>query len=317
METIRILFASDFHGSDKVYRKFLNAGKIHNANYLIAGGDLTGKAIVPIVKQSANRHTLTYKGQELEIHSQEELSKIIVDIRNSGYYPYETTPEKLEKIDSEMVRELFLSLMKEGIENWVRLAEERVRGVAEVYLLPGNDDTFEIDSVISNSTFVKNPEGQVTMVGAYPMVATGFSNMTPWKAPRDIPEDRLFEKLDEMFRKVSDAKNCILVSHVPPFASGLDFAPKLTSGLKPEMSGGGPVNVPVGSESVRKAIETYQPLLALHGHIHESPGVATVGRTICINPGSAYENGILKAAVLTLHREDSTAELDKPVFITG
>jgi hypothetical protein len=83
------------------------------------------------------------------------------------------------------------------------------------------------------------------------------------------------------------------------------------------MSGGGPVNVPVGSESVRKVIEAYQPLLGLHGHIHESPGLITIGRTMCINPGSSYENGILKAAVLTLDKQDSTVEIKKPIFITG
>lgn len=79
MENIKTLFAGDCHGPDKVYRKFLNAGKIHDADYLTATNDLTDKAIVPIVKQSVNSRTLTYKGQEVEIHSAEELSKIIAD----------------------------------------------------------------------------------------------------------------------------------------------------------------------------------------------------------------------------------------------
>ena len=57
---------------------------------------------------------------------------------------------------------------------------------------------------------------------------------------------------------------------------------------------------PVGATSVRKAIEEYQPLLGLHGHIHESRGVARLGRTICINPGSRYNEGILQGVIIDL-----------------
>lgn len=315
METT-LLFASDFHGSDKVYRKFLNAGKIYKPNFLIAGGDLTGKAIIPIVKRPDGSYSVRYKGEDLRIRSSEELLHIETNITSSGYYPYETTPEEMEKMDDGKVHELFTLLMKKRIESWVKLAEDRLRGIAEVYLLPGNDDTLGIDAAIDASNFVKNPEGKVTTLGTYPMIATGYSNMTPWKAPRDIPEEQLSEKIEQMFGKVEDTKSCIFVSHVPPFASGLDFAPKLGADLKPAISGGGAINEPVGSKSVKKAIETYQPLLCLSGHIHESPGLITIGRTVCINAGSEYETGVLKAALVTLRKEGSNVEVNNK-FIAG
>jgi Icc-related predicted phosphoesterase len=64
--------------------------------------------------------------------------------------------------------------------------------------------------------------------------------------------------------------------------------------------GGGPVMVPVGSTSIRKIIETHQPLLTLHGHIHEAKGIERIGRTLCINPGSEYNKGMLSAVLVNL-----------------
>jgi len=316
METLRILFASDFHGSQRVYKKFLNAGKIYKADILVAGGDLTGKAIVPIIKRSYNYYTVRYKGEDLEIRSEEEVSRIRNDIIDSGYYPFDTTPEELQKLSAEAVDKLFSAFMKERIENWVKLAEERLKGIAKVYILPGNDDRFDIDEAFENSDFVENPEGKVIKINSYEMVATGFSNITPWNAPRDVPEDELLKKVDQMMKKVENMENCIFVSHCPPFACGIDFAPKLDANRKPLISGSGHVTAPAGSTAIRKAIETYQPLLGLHGHIHESPGVTKIGRTVCINPGSEYETGILKAALITLRKEKSKVDVEN-VFIQG
>jgi len=60
---------------------------------------------------------------------------------------------------------------------------------------------------------------------------------------------------------------------------------------------------PVGSTAVRHFIERVQPMLSLHGHIHESPGYIRIGRTLCINAGSEYAEGILKAAIINLDRD--------------
>ena len=57
---------------------------------------------------------------------------------------------------------------------------------------------------------------------------------------------------------------------------------------------------PGGSSAVRSAIEKHQPLLGLHGHIHESKGFVKIGRTFCVNPGSEYGEGILRGVIIDL-----------------
>ena len=87
---------------------------------------------------------------------------------------------------------------------------------------------------------------------------------------------------------------------MPPFASGLDIAPLLTGDLKPVVVGGEIATGPVGSKSVRAAIERYQPLVSLHGHVHESRAVNKIGRTTAINPGSEYGDGNLRGVLVNL-----------------
>jgi Icc-related predicted phosphoesterase len=63
---------------------------------------------------------------------------------------------------------------------------------------------------------------------------------------------------------------------------------------------GGEVTGPVGSTAVRAAIEEHQPLLSLHGHIHESGGAVRIGRTLAINAGSEYGEGVLRGVLVTV-----------------
>jgi Icc-related predicted phosphoesterase len=90
---------------------------------------------------------------------------------------------------------------------------------------------------------------------------------------------------------VKNMNNCIFNLHAPPWGSGLDEAPILDENLKPIQAG--MARAPVGSKAVLEAIKKYQPLLALHGHIHESRGSQKIGRTLCLNPGSDYADGRL------------------------
>ena len=80
----------------------------------------------------------------------------------------------------------------------------------------------------------------------------------------------------------------------------IDQAPKLDEKAQVKIRYGSPEMVPVGSKSVRQAMEEYQPLLGLHGHIHESTGLERIGRTLCVNPGSSYMQGMLNAFVIDL-----------------
>jgi Icc-related predicted phosphoesterase len=61
---------------------------------------------------------------------------------------------------------------------------------------------------------------------------------------------------------------------------------------------------------VRDAILEYQPMLSLHGHIHESRGTQKLGRTLAINPGSAYNDWSLQGVIVDF--EGSEVERQMP-----
>jgi Icc-related predicted phosphoesterase len=66
------------------------------------------------------------------------------------------------------------------------------------------------------------------------------------------------------------------------------------------VAGGDVATGPVGSKAVRAAIERYQPLVSLHRHVHESRAASKLERTVCINPGSEYGDGNLRACLVNL-----------------
>jgi len=304
MSKLRILFVTDVHGSERCFIKFVNAGKFYNANALILGGDITGKLVVPIVEKEGTYVCELMSSQQVA-RSKEELAKLEKLIRDLGYYPYHTSSSEVETLRAspEKLDQLFSKLMCESVEKWMSIAEERLRGTnIECYVSPGNDDRFEIDSIISKSSYVKNPEGQLVKIGgSHEMITTGFTNMTPWKCPRDIPEDELAAKVEALTSLVENFETCIFNFHCPPCNSGLDMAPKLDENLTPVLGpGAAPTMIPVGSPSVRAAIEKFQPLMGLHGHIHESRGTVKLGKTLCLNPGSEYTEGILRGALVDI-----------------
>jgi hypothetical protein len=114
-----------------------------------------------------------------------------------------------------------------------------------------------------------------------------------------------------MTSKLKDPRNAVFNIHVPPYKSNLDEAPELDKDLRPKMAGQS--LKPVGSTAVRKAIEHTQPLLGLHGHIHEGRGTSRIGKTLCINPGSMYEQGTLLGAIVVLGKN----KIENYVLTTG
>jgi hypothetical protein len=300
----RIFFVTDVHGSDRCFRKFVNAGKFYNANVLILGGDLTGKMIVPVVSQPDGSRKYTYAGGEHVLRSKEEVDQAVKSIKDMGYYPYLADQKDVEEISSkpELLDRLFKRLMKESIEGWMRLAEERLKGTGiGCYISPGNDDCFEIDEALNSSSYVVNPEQKVLSIdGEHEMITLGYTNHTPWNSPREVDEDVLEEMIEKMAAQVKNMSNAIFSIHIPPIDTPIDQAPKLDETLRPVLSGGQPVMTSAGSVSVRKAVEKYQPLVGFHGHVHESRGVVKIGRTLCLNPGSEYNYGTLRGLLCNL-----------------
>ncbi|MEM4649399.1 MAG: metallophosphoesterase [Candidatus Bathyarchaeia archaeon] len=299
----RLFFATDIHGSDKCWKKFINAGKFYEADVLILGGDMTGKGLVPVIR-SDNRFKAEFRGKKYTLNNEKELEKFEKMIAMSGYYIYYTTPEELEELSTnpKKLDSIFIKLMVERIQQWLKFADERLKGTGiKCYVCPGNDDHFEINELFKESSTVIDVSDKVIEIdNNHEMINIGWSNPTPWNTPRECSEEELAKRIEEQVSKIKDVKNSIFQLHAPPYGSQLDNAPKLDESLKiayGEM-------IPVGSKAVKEAIEKYQPLLGLHGHIHESDGVVKIGRTLCINPGSVYTEGILRGVVINLN-EDS------------
>ena len=302
--TTKIFFATDVHGSERCFMKFINAAKFYKVKTLIMGGDITGKLLIPIVKQSDGKFLAVYAGMRHEARNDKEVEELQKQIRVEGYYPYLTDLEGMKEFQTNptKVNELFVEVMLATVERWMRVAEERLKGGGVTLCITGgNDDLPEIEDIIKKSEFATDAEGRVVEIdGGYEVISSGWSNPTPWQTHRECTEEQLWDKIVGMASQVKDMKSCIFNLHVPPFDSGLDTCPKLDATLKPTFSGGEMVMAPGGSTSVRKAIEDYQPLLGLHGHIHEANGFVKLGRSLCINPGSAYSEGVLRGALVEL-----------------
>jgi uncharacterized protein len=299
----KIFFATDIHGSDRCLRKFVNAGTFYGVDAIVMGGDITGKMIVPVVEEAAGRYSVQLFGRKRTVDADglAELNKFIAD---AGFYPHPMTPEEMTayRDDPAAVTELFRKLMNETMSRWIDLTEDRLSGTGiQCIFAPGNDDPFFIDDLLSSSAAVTNPEGQVVeLPGGFSMISVGYSNRTPWDSPRELDEIDLRAVIDREVAKLPDPGRAIFNLHVPPKDTPIDQAMALDKEFRPVMSGGSPVITGVGSSAVRDAIVEYQPMLTLHGHIHESRGEARIGRSIALNPGSEYSEGVLRGVILTL-----------------
>jgi Icc-related predicted phosphoesterase len=302
--SVRIFFATDIHGSESCFKKFIYAAKVYKCDTVIMGGDITGKKIIPCIKEAEGLFTVDWLGQHQTIRSQEALEQVKNSVRSVGSYPYEMTEGERAALASDKSRfeALFEEIMRESVAKWVGYAEDKLKGTnVRCFIQPGNDDTFQIDDILSRSERVENPEGRlIELDGGFEMISTGYSNPTPWNCPRDISEEELGVRINEMIHDVRDPSRCVFNFHCPPHDSELDTAPLLDDKLNVIIKQGQMQTAPVGSKAVRAAIEAHGPLLGLHGHIHESRGVFNIGRTTCINPGSEYTEGILRGVIVIL-----------------
>jgi uncharacterized protein len=297
---------SDFHAAEAAWRKFLNAVKLntYKADVALVAGDLTGKAIVPIVS-NGDRYQAELFGVHRVARGDDELARLERDIADVGYYSFVGSRDEAERLaGDEADRDLLLHrLMNERVEEWMQLATERLTdSVVPLYLIPGNDDDFGIDPILDRHEFSPvNADGKVLDIpGGLQLLSYGWSNLTPWHTPREVPEEELYRRLAELAEQVRDPRRAVFMIHVPPHDSGLDVAPILDENLRPTVSAGDVLRGPVGSTAVRRLIEECQPLLSIHGHIHESGGERKIGRTLSINPGSEANHGILRGYLVDI-----------------
>ncbi|HYB84811.1 MAG TPA: metallophosphoesterase [archaeon] len=317
MTKTRIFFVSDIHGSDRLFLKFVNAGKVYKANILLLGGDITGKTVTPVLNEG-NHWLAEYVGTKQEAHTEEQLAELERRIRDIGSYPYRTTAAEWETLrqNAQKMDEIFTDLMTNSLRRWIQIAEERLKPIGvKIIINIGNDDLPIVGETLKSSGYVIYPNEQViSLDDKHEMPSVGYSNKTPWDCPGDISEEELLSKLEKTTEKLVRPENSLFNFHCPPYDTQIDLAPRLDNDLKPVLTPGGePEMAHVGSTSVRQVIEKFQPLAGLHGHIHEARGFSQVGKTICFNPGSEYTTGVLRGLVVNL----SDKKIDNYVFTEG
>jgi uncharacterized protein len=312
---MRIFFATDVHGSEVCWRKFLNAGTFHKADILVMGGDMTGKAMVPIVAR-ANDWRLSLQDQEHILTTEDEVRTMEKRILDRGYYPIRLSADEVAAWDADptLVDARFKAEMLASVQRWMDLADERLKGSPiRCVVSPANDDIFELDPIIAAAERVELGEQNTIAFDGFSMVSTGWANPTPCNTFRELPEDQLRARIDDLLAEVPDRRRSIFNFHAPPYGSNLDNAPKLDAAMR--YVSGGQALVPVGSHAVRDAIVEYGPVLSLHGHIHEGRGAVKIGRTLAVNPGSTYEDGVLQAAIVDL--DSKKGEVKRYLLING
>jgi Icc-related predicted phosphoesterase len=300
-----IFFATDVHGSDICWKKFISAGKFYKAEALILGGDMTGKAIVPIIHQGGETWKAVLLQQDFMLHGQAEVDAMAQKITSRGYYPYRTTPDEIAELGAhpDRIDKIFAAEVLKRAGQWLAYADEKLAGAGiRCYVSPGNDDMFELDDLVRASKRVQLVEGMVVQLDQnHEMISSGWSNVTPWHTYREESEEQLQARFDAMLAKLSNPRQSVFNIHVPPYGSCLDEAPELTADMKPKDAGRS--LIPVGSRAVCRIIDQYQPLLGLFGHVHEGKGAVRLGKTLCINPGSMYEQGRLLGTLINLDRD--------------
>lgn len=301
---MRIYFCSDLHASDRCWLKFLAAPKFYGADVIIVGGDITGKFIVPIIEQPDGTWRSRYMGTERRLRTREEVDRLTTTISNAGSYPVEMTADEHAALEGHQDRidALFEVHVMDRVRRWIGLAEQRLAGLdARCFVQGANDDFLEVDDILRTSKRIEVPEGRVVDVGGFQMLSVGYGNPTPWNCPRDISEEELLGRIEELTPAITDMGRAIFNLHVPPLGSLLDLAPRLDADFNViNTSSGEPEMIPVGSTAVRDAILRHQPLLGLHGHIHESKGIKQLGSTVITNPGSEYQEGLLDGVLIDL-----------------
>lgn len=302
-EVTRVFYAGDVHGSRLCWKKFVNAAAHYPADALVMGGDLTGKALVPIVREGDGSYGAEVIGERRTARTAEELDQMQRAISDNGMYPLIVDPDEARVLATDAARrdEAFERALLDELRLWVRLADERLADSdVRAYVIPGNDDPWEVDAVLASGSRVVACDERVEEIGPHEIASFGYSNRTPWQTPRELDEDEIYTRLKRLVDQLEEPGRAILNIHVPPYESSLDTAFEVGEDLRYVTKGGRPHEVPTGSRAVRQIIEETQPLLSLHGHIHESKGVTKIGRTVAVNPGSDYGSGRLDGCLVHL-----------------
>ena len=303
---VKMFFASDLHGSNVCFKKFVNSAKFYGVDVLVLGGDLTGKAVIPIAEQEDGTFVALQHGEQVQIADKERARRLRQAARQHGFlscgHVGVGVPAPEGAIRRRSSRRCSRSSFWSACGNGRASPPRKLKGTdIPLVTVPGNDDFVEIDEILTQAPVFDFHEMQVCeFKGGYQMLYCGGSTPTPWDTEREYTEEQYVTRFAELLPQVTDMSRCIFNVHVPPFGTALDACPKLDKNLKVVYEMGLPAQVHAGCQTLIDIIKEHQPLLGLHGHIHEGRAKINIGKTICINPGSVYPEGILQGALITL-----------------
>jgi Icc-related predicted phosphoesterase len=291
---MRIFYSVDVHGAETVWRKCL-----------MLCGDLAGKALVPLIDYGKGYYKSGYFGREVKLRTEEEMQDWEQKLANGGVYSCRINEKELkdlqkhpEKVDAIMKQEVVKRMNK-----WLDLLCEKIDTSKVLSIvMPGNDDPIELDQAILGHADrgIIYPTDKVVDLGGHELISLEYVTPTPWDTPRETDEDGMRQRLEEKVSWVKNVPNSIWNIHCPPKDTDIDLAPELNKDLKVKSGAEGVKMIHVGSQAVREVIEEHQPLMGLHGHIHESSGFSYIGKTLCVNPGSEYGEGLLRGFIIEL-----------------
>jgi uncharacterized protein len=309
---MRLLVASDLHAAEGAWRKLLNAVRlgIWEADAVLVAGDLSGKSLVPLVRSNGSWHG-EVGGRELMARDEDELKALERRLADQGLYGVAMSEEEVAELsDPATLERRFLEAISQRLEAWMELATERLsESQTPLYLIPGNDDPYEIDPVLEGAAGVINADGRVVRLpDGRELIGFASSNPTPWRTPRELEEEDIEERLRALVESAELPASAVLMTHVPPHDSSIDTVPMLDENMRPVITAGDVLQVPCGSVGVRRVIEEFQPVLSIHGHVHESPGHVRVGSTLCVNAGSEAGVGILRACLVDVDERGARAQ---------
>jgi Icc-related predicted phosphoesterase len=201
---VRLLVASDIHGAEGTWRKYLNALRMgaYEADAGLYAGDLTGKALVPVVADDGG-WTAELSGRRERARDADELAALERRIADRGYDSHVCSPLEWRALGSDQaaVDELFQRKVVERVQAWMDLADERLgEDGPPVVLVPGNDDDEAIDGPLGASSACANADGRVVEVGDFGLLGFAYSQPTPWHTPRELSEEEIGARLDALAR---------------------------------------------------------------------------------------------------------------------
>jgi Icc-related predicted phosphoesterase len=246
-----IFFASDLHGSEVCFKKFVAAAKFYGADTLLLGGDISAKIVVPVVRSGSGTYQAEFHG-----HSERLDESTVEDFErrawSSGLYTERMDPDEYRHYVDHPgeVENLFDRVMRRTVQRWLEYAKTRLAdSPVLIYNAPGNDDPPAVDEVLltHGDDRIRFVEGEIVEIApGMEMLSTGYTNVTPWDTHREYSEEQISEHLRAMTGRLEHPESAIFNIHVPPYNSRLDIAPLLGQDLKVKTAAGATMTAPVG-----------------------------------------------------------------------